>query len=232
MRVSYFEQSLTAAATAAAMRVVGKSASLTTVSKMDCIHAAPLHTTPTLPLSDLLAAGAASVQATRLRKLTSVQLDADCAVQQLQALQHCTGLTHLDISGSEPEDWLPEQGHQAAVELTTALQGMRRLVRLQVRHLQFEGSEAALASALQPLTHIQHLHVWCSGLGEAELAALAPALSAMPGLQMLDFSNNSPEGVERAEALCGLLDAVPRLTHLDVSGTSLWAEGAVLLAPA
>ena len=100
-------------------------------------------------------------------------------------LQQCTGLTHLDVSGSDPEDWLPAQRQQAALGLTAALQGMHRLLRLHVRELQCEGSEAALASALQPLTQLQHLHVQHSCLGDAGVAALVPALSAMPWLQTL-----------------------------------------------
>ena len=88
----------------------------------------------------------------------------------------------------------------------------------------------ALASALQHLTQLQHLPLARSQLGNAGLAALAPALSAIPGLQTLGVDNNLVSGTEGAKALCMLLGTVPGLTHLDVSYCSLRNEGAALLA--
>ena len=180
-------------------------------------------------LSDLLAAGATSGLANRLRNLTVRYVTAACAVQQLQALRQFTGFTHLDIGGSRLQ-------HCLTVELTSALQAMPRLTRLRMccRHMQFQDVAAALISALQPLTHLQHLHLERSHLKGPGLAALAPALSAMPGLQTLDLSRNlsytSLDQVDDAKALCTLLGVVPGLTHLDVSNRPLHDQGTAQLA--
>ena len=163
--------------------------------------------------------------ATQLQKLTGIRVTAACAVQQLQALRQCTGLTHLDISNSELQGFLP-------VELRAALQAMPRLTLLRVCNckLQSQVVVAALASVLQPLTQLQHLHLARFCAGEARLVALAPALCAMPGLHTLDVSATSMSWTEGAKALCTLLGAVPGLTHLDVTYTCLRGEGAPLLA--
>ena len=186
-----------------------------------------------LMLSDLLAAGAASDLATRLRKLAGIQIAADCAVQQLQALQQCTGLTHLEFRGKGLQHCSAEQGHPTAAELTAAFRGMSKLTVLCIQRwkLQFRGVEAALTPALWPLTQLQHLHIVDSRLEAAGVEALAPALSAMRGLQMLDLKHNSRKGVEWAQALCTLLGDVPGLKHLNVSSSGLGKEGAALLAP-
>ena len=207
--------------TAAAMRVVKNSASLTAVNEVYETY----DTSLPLMLSDLLAAGVASGLAIRLRKLTGMTVTAEGAAQQLQALQHCTSLTHLDISGSYLRDCL-------VVDLAAALQAMPRLTCLHMCScdLQSQLVVAALASALQPLTQLQHLHLANCRIGEAELAALAPALSGMPGLQTLDVSKNRLLRGAGAEALCTLLGAVPGLTHLDISYSPLLEEGAALLA--
>ena len=212
-------QSMDMAATAAAMRVVKNSSSLTAVN-MYYPYGAPL----SLLLLDLLAAGLASGLATRLRKLTGIAVEAACADQQLQALRQGTGLTHLDISGGHLQDC-------PAVEVAAALQAMPRLTRLHMRscNLQSQRVVAALASALRPLTQLQHLCLSGSRLGEAGAASLAPALSAMPGLQTLDVSSSYLREAAGAKALCTLLGAVLRLTHLDVNNNVLWDEGAALL---
>ena len=177
-------------------------------------------------LFDLLAAGANSGLATRLQKLTGLEVHAAFADQPLQALRQCTSLTHLDISGSDQQDCL-------ASGPAAALQAMHRLTRLHMcsGDLQCPDMMAAFASALQPLTQLQHLHLARCRLGEAVLAALAPALSAMPGLQALDVGNNRLSDEAGAKALCTLVGAVPGLTHLDVSFSRFQDEGAALLAP-
>ena len=88
------------------------------------------------------------------------------------------------------------------------------------------------ASALQPLTQLQHLHVVSSRLEVSALAALVPAQSGMRGLETVDVCNNliDVDGPEEVQALCTLLGVVPGLTHLDVSWSCLRAQGAVLLA--
>ena len=120
------------------MRVVKNSASLTAVSLMEPWKYAP----PPVMLLDLLAAGAASDLATRLQTLTGINVTAACAVLQLQVLRQCTGLTHLDISGSDLQDCL-------AVELAAALQAMHRLTRLRICcEVKSQRIMSALASAL------------------------------------------------------------------------------------
>ena len=221
----YFDQSLKASATAAATRVVKNSGSLTAVDLV-CIRSC---TSSPLTLSDLLAAGAASGLATRLRQLTSIEVEAACAAQQAQALQQCTGLTHLDISSIGIQECLE-------VELAAALQAMPRLTRLRVcgYYLRSQHFVSALASAVQYPTQLQHLHLARNVMGIAALAALVPALSAMPALQTLvvDGNNVYPDDrVAWVEALCALLSVVPGLTHLNVANSSLQEEGTALLAP-
>ena len=203
------------------MRVVKNSASLTAVNVVGELYCIAM---PVM-LSELLAAGVASGLATRMRQLTGMTVTAEGAAQQLQGLRQCTSLTPLDISGSYLRDCL-------AVELAAALQAMPGLTRLNIHFcdLQSQRAVAAVVSALQPLTQLQHLHLANCRPGEAELAALAPALSAMPGLQTLDVSNNMLSGAAGAKALCTLLGAVPGLTHLDISSSPLLEEGAALLA--
>ena len=70
------------AATAAFTRVINNSASLTAVNL-----ARSCHRSPPLTLSDLLAAGASTALATRLKKVTSIQVYSAEPVPQLQALQ-------------------------------------------------------------------------------------------------------------------------------------------------
>ena len=92
-----------------------------------------------------------------------------------------------------------------------------------------------LASAVQPLTQLQHLDLAGNNIKVPGLLALAPALSAMPALQTLVVSSNYTGWKARAdwvEALCALLSIVPGLTHLNVVGSnSLLDEGVTLLAP-
>ena len=217
------DHKLEAAATAAATRVVLNSASLTAVSFVDQGY----ETSPPPMLPDLLAAGLASGLANRLRQLTGIRVQAACALQQLQALRQCTGLTNLDISGSDLQDC-------PAANLAAALQAMPGLTRLHLCSctLQSQRVAAALGSALQSLTRLQHLHLARSRLRQAGLAALVPALSAMPDLQTLDVGATSmpASGPQGANALCTLLGAVPGLTHLDVSFSRLQDGGTLLLA--
>ena len=227
------DQSLMASATAAATRVVKRSANLTTINTVGLSY----YKSSPLMLPDLLAAGAASGLATRLRKLTGIAVEAAYVPQQLQALRQCTSLTHLDIRGSGLWSYLGQSGQQAAEELTAALQGLPSLTRLHVVGYETysDSCMTRLASALQPLTQLQHLHLAEHNTGVAALAALVPALSAMPALQTLVVSGNNPvvdETAGRAEALCALLSVAPRLTHLDVGSNTLHNEGAALLAPA
>ena len=118
------------AATAAATRVVKNSASLTAVNVVEQEYGC--YTPHPLMLSDLLAAGATSGLATRLRVLTGITVTAAFAVQQLQALRHCTSLTHLDIRGRDLQVYLKQHCQQAALELTAALQGLHLLTCLRV----------------------------------------------------------------------------------------------------
>lgn len=117
------DQSLKASATAAATRIVNRSANLTAVDMVDARVK-----TSILSLSDLLTAGAASGLATHLRKLTGVAIKAACVAQQLQALWQCTSLTHLDINGRHLWGYLGQHSQQAAEELTAALRGLHLLI--------------------------------------------------------------------------------------------------------
>ena len=114
------------------------------------------------------------------------------------------------------------QVEQGTAQLAAVLQGMHWLTLS--RHV---GCALMLAFALQSLTQLQHLHIVSSRLEES---AVAPALSAMTGLQTLGVSNNFLLEISGAEALRRLLGAAPGLTHLDVSGNGLGEEGVARLA--
>ena len=183
-----------------------------------------------LTLSDLLSVGAASGLATRLCKLTSMEVTAACADQQLQALRQCTGLTHLHISVIDLQE-------RVSVELAAALQGLHSLTRLHVSGYKLRGDNVVvpLASAVQHLTQLQHLHLAKNDIGVAALTALVPALSAMPALQTLVINCKCLRPADRVawtEALCTLLIVVPGLTHLNAGRNSMRDEGLALLAPA
>ena len=216
-------------AAAAAARVVKNSTSLTAVSLFTEQPFAQM--APPLTVCNLLTAGAATGLATRLRKLTGIQPHAEDTAQQLQALQLCTSLTHLDFDGRQLGNWLAQHGPQGAALLSAALQGMGGLTYLRVGSCCLQSQHAAvLASALHPLTQLLHLHLPGSLRG-AGVAALAPTLSAMPGLQTLDVSYNALVGVQGAQALCTVLNVVSGLTLLDVSDNAFETEGVALLAP-
>lgn len=212
-----------AVASAAFARVLHNSPSLTAITLPGTA----------VPLPDLLAAGTATGIATgiaaRLLKLTGAVLS---GLEQLQALQRCTSLTHLDIRGSRAivSGGTAGQGWE---HMAQALQGMRNLTHLNAEScgLGQQGAEA-LCSALQELPQMQHLHVGANALAAAGLEALTPAISAMSGLQTLDVNANDLDGDEAAQALCTLLHNTPGLTHLDVSGNHIGAACASLLASA
>ena len=101
-----------------------------------------------------------------------------------------------------------------AILLAATLQGMRRLTFLNLGSCRLQSQHAAaLASALQPLIQLQHLHQRADNLREAGLLALVPTLAAMPGLQTLNIGFNTEEGAAGAQAMCALLVAVPGLTY-------------------
>ena len=140
------------AATVAAVWVVRNSARLTAVEYVELGDGTLLP----LMLSDLLAAGAGSGLPARLRKLGGVQVSAECAEQQLQALRQRTGLTHLDINGTALQNRSAEESRQALMKLKAALQGMRSLTCLHLRWwiLQSEVAVTTLAPVLWPLTQL------------------------------------------------------------------------------
>ena len=134
-------------AAAAAARVMKNSTSLTAVS-LSAVQPYSVMAPP-LTVSNLLAAGAATGLAPRMRKLTGVQADSQGTDRQLQALQQCTSLTHLDFDGSQLGNWLTQKGAQGAALLSAALQGMRGLTYLRVGNSNLQPQHAAaLASTL------------------------------------------------------------------------------------
>ena len=78
------------------------------------------------------------------------------------------------------------------MELTAARQAMPGLAQLHMCNCKLECPSlvTALAAALQFLTQLQQLRLAGAHLGEVGVAALAPVLSGMPGLQTLDVGRN------------------------------------------
>lgn len=216
-----------ASARAAISRVIANSISLSAVVFDE--QRAPLQ--PIMSLPQVLTVGTATGLAARLQRLTGrIALP---PAKDLQLLQHCTRLSHLDIRGSPLGEWLSKEGGEGAAMLATAFQGMRSLTDLQAVdcHLQ-PPAATAFVPALQTLTQLRHLNLASNHLGASGLASLVPAVSAMPGLQTLDVSENHLEASAGAEALSSVLRHTPALTYLDAGWNQLTAEGAAALAPA
>lgn len=226
------------AAKTAIMQTIANSPGLTSVSLARDEHFNNAARLPFTMLSDLLAAGSASGSglASRLRTLVGGWVGAD-APQELPALQHCTSLTHLDISYAHLGTWLSRPGGHAAAALAASFKGMRSLTYLRAEHCQLDSSRTvgpmhSFASALRPLTQLQHLHLAKNRIGAVGLGALRPVAAGMLQLQTLDVADCCIQSMAGAQALQDLLCVTPCLTHLCVSGNSIGPQGAAGLASA
>lgn len=183
-----------------------------------------------LTMHELLEAGAPQGLATRLKKLTGMDLIPETRAlyaqhmqwqRMLQPLQQCTSLTHLDVSSGMFGKWL-QFGRRDVAALTGVFQGMRSLTYLCANSCGISPTEArALAAVLGVLTQLQHLHLRLNRLDRASLPELAPSLSAMPRLQTLAINIRELSCPGAVQPVCAVLGSVPSLTALCVRGAEL-----------
>lgn len=164
-----------------------------------------------ITLGQVLEAGAATGLASRLRRLEHSRGQCRVPLPWLQALQRCSGLTHLQLRHLGAT---PLHGPVAAT-LVSTLRSLTLLTHLDLRGCDLGPERAGkLAPALEQLAQLEHLCLAQVQLGTCGFDALAPAIAAMASLQSLDVSGSS---VGSSPALAAALSDKPCLTCLDLS---------------